>query len=150
MGLLTPFLRLKEGKFGSPTSVGRSYGAIRLKNKTHVCSALDRILHQPFTMRISNILVSATSVALTSAWNTFVVPHSPGQDDAPAILAALPTLVANSSIVFKKGITYNIFTPIKFPVLNNVEVVIEGNLTYPTDISAIQGRCNSPQDGFTN
>lgn len=90
-------------------------------------------------MYFSNLCSLVVYVSAAVAWNTFVVPHSPGQDDTPALVAALPTLVANSSIVFQKGITYNIFTPIKFPVLNNVEVVIEGNLTYPTDIPTIQG-----------
>ncbi|KAF8167167.1 pectin lyase-like protein [Crassisporium funariophilum] len=75
---------------------------------------------------------------LANAWNTFVVPHSAGKDDTPALLSALPNLTANSTILFKEGITYNIFTPVKFPVFNNVEVRIEGNLTYPTDIATIQ------------
>ncbi|KAL4251280.1 glycosyl hydrolase 28 family protein [Abortiporus biennis] len=44
----------------------------------------------------------------------------------------------NSTILFKKGTTYNIFTPVKFPVFTNVEIRIEGNITYPTSISAIQ------------
>lgn len=90
-------------------------------------------------MRIASLLLSTACLSGATAWNTFVVPHSPGQDDTPALMAALPNLVANSSIVFKKGITYNIFTPIQFPVLNNVEVAIEGNLTYPIDIPTIQG-----------
>ncbi|KAI0354693.1 pectin lyase-like protein [Trametes cingulata] len=58
-----------------------------------------------------------------SAWNTFVVPHAD----------------ANATILFAKGVKYNIFTPIKFPVFNNVEVRIEGNLSYPDDIATIQG-----------
>jgi len=53
---------------------------------------------------------------------------------------ALPDLAENSSIIFQKGVTYNIFTPIKFPALNNVEIAIEGNLTYPEDIPTVQGK----------
>ncbi|PPQ93425.1 hypothetical protein CVT25_004497 [Psilocybe cyanescens] len=75
---------------------------------------------------------------LVQAWSSFTVPHTPGRDDTPALLAALPKFVANSTILFKEGITYNILTPITFPVLNNVEVVVEGNLTYPSDIPTIQ------------
>jgi hypothetical protein len=90
-------------------------------------------------MRLSQLFVTTACVSAALGWNTFIVPHSPGQDDTPALVEALPNLAANSSIVFKKGITYNIFTPIEFPVLNNVEVVIEGNLTYPTDIPTVQG-----------
>ena len=80
---------------------------------------------------------------LVVAWSTFTVPHSPGKDDTPAILAALPDFATNSTILFQEGITYNIFTPIKFPTLNNVDIRIEGNLTYPTDIATIQGRPTS-------
>lgn len=78
-----------------------------------------------------------------SAWQTFVVPHTDGQDDIPALAAALAAgnYTSNTTIVFKKGVTYNIFTSIKFPVLNNVEIAIEGNWTLPADISTVQGTC---------
>ncbi|KAI0347920.1 pectin lyase-like protein [Trametopsis cervina] len=74
------------------------------------------------------------------AWTTFTVPHTNGQDDVPALTAALATgsYSANATILFQKGVTYNIFTSIKFPVLNNVEIAIEGNLTYPADIATVQ------------
>ncbi|KIK71450.1 glycoside hydrolase family 28 protein [Collybiopsis luxurians FD-317 M1] len=75
---------------------------------------------------------------LVKSRSTFVVPHAPGKDDTPALTAALIKFSSSSTILFKKGITYNIFTPIKFPVLTNVDVRIEGNLTYPTDIPTIQ------------
>lgn len=71
---------------------------------------------------------------------TFVVPHVPGQDDTPGLAAVLSNYSTNATILFQKGITYNIFTPIKFPKLTNVEVRIEGNLTYPSDIATIQGQ----------
>ena len=75
-----------------------------------------------------------------AAWQTYVVEHTDGQDDASVLTAALATgnFSANTTILFEKGKTYNIFTPIKFPVLNNVEVAIEGNLTYPDDMATIQ------------
>jgi len=72
-------------------------------------------------------------------WKTFVVPHVDGQDDSPALQAVLPDYSVNSTILFKKGVHYNIFTPLKFPVLTNVEVRVEGNLSYPNDIATIQG-----------
>ena len=79
-------------------------------------------------------------VSNAAAWQTFVVEHTEGQDDTPALTAAFATgnLSANTTILFEKGTTYNIFTPITFPVFNNVEVAIEGNLTYPDDIATIQ------------
>ncbi|KAJ3862256.1 pectin lyase-like protein [Lentinula novae-zelandiae] len=72
------------------------------------------------------------------SWSTFIVSHTAGQDDTPALTAAMANYSSNSTILFQKGITYNIFTPIKFPTLTNVEILIEGNLTYPTNITAIQ------------
>ncbi len=84
------------------------------------------------------------SLALTAssiAWQTYVVPHASGQDDTPALMTVLAsgTFSSNTTILFEKGVTYNIFSPIKFPILNNVEVAIEGNLTYPDDIATVQG-----------
>ncbi|KAG6847707.1 hypothetical protein H0H93_006412, partial [Arthromyces matolae] len=78
-------------------------------------------------------------VYCVAAWNTFVVPHVDGEDDMPSLVQAIGNYTANSTILFEKGVHYNIFSPIKFPVLNNVEIRIEGNLSYPTDIAAIQG-----------
>lgn len=89
--------------------------------------------------RVAALLLA--SATLASGWNTFTVPHTDGQNDTPGLLSVLSAgnFTANSTILFKKGITYNIFTPIKFPTLNNVEVAIEGNLTYPADIPTVQG-----------
>ncbi|KDR86062.1 hypothetical protein GALMADRAFT_219084 [Galerina marginata CBS 339.88] len=72
--------------------------------------------------------------------STFTVAHVEGKDDTPTLLAALPnpSAATNATIFFKQGITYNIFTPIKFPALNNVEIRVEGNLTYPSDIPTVQ------------
>ena len=88
-------------------------------------------------------LLLAFLVSYAAAWQTFVVQHTDGQDDTPALTAALASgkYSANTTILFEKGKTYNIFTPITFPALNNVEVAIEGNLTYPEDIPTIQSEC---------
>lgn len=88
------------------------------------------------------VLPLALLTSYVFAWETFVVPHADGQDDTPALLTALATgnYSANATILFAKGTKYNIFTPVKFPVLNNVEVRIEGNLSYPDDIATVQGR----------
>ena len=86
------------------------------------------------------ITVVLFAVQLVAAWTTYVVPHTPGADDTPAVLSGLTAHSTNATILFQKGITYNIFTPIKFPLLTNVEVSIQGNLSYPTDIASIQGK----------
>jgi hypothetical protein len=80
-----------------------------------------------------------SSSVIVGAWKTFEVPHVDGQDDTPALLAVLPDYAENSTILFKKGVHYNIWTPIKFPVLKNVEVRVEGNLSYPQDMATVQG-----------
>ncbi|KAJ8454667.1 hypothetical protein ONZ45_g19214 [Pleurotus djamor] len=82
--------------------------------------------------------VLASYVYIAQAWKVFEVPHVDGQDDTPALLAALPNYTVDSTILFKKGVKYNILTPITFPLFTNVEVRIEGNLTYPTDVPTIQ------------
>lgn len=86
------------------------------------------------------LLALSLLASTTVAWNTFVVPHTDGADDTPALSAALASgnYSANSTILFKKGVYYNILTPIVFPKFTNVEVAIEGNLTYPESKSAIQ------------
>lgn len=90
---------------------------------------------------IALLIVAWGSLDVTFAWTTFTVPHNAGQDDTPGLLQALSSrnLTSNATILFEKGTIYNIFTPIKFPTLNNVEVAIEGNLTYPDDIATVQG-----------
>lgn len=48
---------------------------------------------------------------LVSAYSrTFVVPHTVGKDDSPAVIAALPKYNSDSRILFKKGVTYNLWT----------------------------------------
>lgn len=92
-------------------------------------------------MLLLQVIVSLIPAAL--AWNTFVVPHVDGADDTPALTSALDSgnYNTNATILFEKGVYYNIWTPIVFPVFKNVEVKVEGNLSYPEDIPAIQ--CSS-------
>ncbi|KAI0714728.1 pectin lyase fold/virulence factor [Earliella scabrosa] len=89
-----------------------------------------------------------------AAWTTFTVPHADDSDDTLALIAALATgsLSNNATILFAKGVKYNISTPINFPVLNNVEVRIEGNLSLPDDIPTVQnivGSSSFPGSWFT-
>ena len=81
-------------------------------------------------------------VSLSLAWTTYVVPHSGGNDDTPALTAAFaanPKLATNATILFQQGVTYNILTPIVFPYFENVVVSVQGNLSYAADIKATQG-----------
>jgi hypothetical protein len=93
-------------------------------------------------MRLLRITSALSFVSLALAWTTYVVPNSPGNDDAPALAAAFsadPKLATNATILFKRGVTYNISTPIHFPRFKNVIVSVQGNLTYADDIKATQG-----------
>ncbi|KAJ7631646.1 pectin lyase-like protein [Mycena polygramma] len=92
------------------------------------------------------------AAAAVFAWDTFTVPHTQGENDTPGLLALVTNHSSNATIMFSKGVTYNIFTAIKFPVLTNVEIRIEGNLTYPTNISEVQavvGGSGFPGSWFT-
>ncbi|KAH7926860.1 glycoside hydrolase family 28 protein [Leucogyrophana mollusca] len=77
--------------------------------------------------------------AAARAWSTFIVPHADGVDDTPALMAAVSNYASDASIVFQANTTYNVWSPITFPPLTNVEVRVEGNLTYPTSIETVQG-----------
>lgn len=76
---------------------------------------------------------------ITGAWSTFVVPHTDDADDTPALMAAISDYTSDASIVFEANTTYNVWSPITFSHLTNVEVVISGNLTYPKSIETVQG-----------
>jgi len=93
-------------------------------------------------MHLLHIASALSSVSLALAWTTYVVPHSAGNDDTPALAAAFsadPKLATNATILFKQGVTYSILTPIRFPLFENVIVRVQGNLTYAADIKATQG-----------
>ncbi|KAJ7261429.1 pectin lyase-like protein [Mycena rebaudengoi] len=96
---------------------------------------------------ISFLVFTLLSVHQVLGWTTFVVPHnSSGGDDMATLMAAFMSsngttrnLAVNSTIIFKKGITYNFFSAVRLPVLHNVEIRIEGNMSYLEDIAALQG-----------
>jgi len=97
-------------------------------------------------MRLLRIASALSSVSLALAWTNYVVPHSGGNDDTPALAAAFstnPELANNATILFEKGLTYNILTPIRFPYFKNVIVSVQGNLSYAADVQGTQGE-NSP------
>lgn len=100
-------------------------------------------------MRLLNLAFALSSVSLSTAWTTYIVPHSSGNDDTPALAAAFSnnkSLAKDATILFQKGLTYNILTPLKFPSLQNVIVSVQGNLTYGVDIKKTQGENFKPLD----
>ena len=88
-------------------------------------------------------------LSFTAAWTTYVVPHSSGNDDTPALAAAFSkdqSLATDATILFQKGVTYNMLTPITFPIFQNVIVSVQGNLTYAADVKGTQGEGPKPLD----
>ncbi len=94
-------------------------------------------------MRLLHLTSVLPFMSLAMAWTTYVVPHSEGNDDTPALAAAFsadPKLATNATILFQRGVTYNILTPILFPRFENVIVSVQGNLSYGADVQATQGK----------
>lgn len=90
--------------------------------------------------RLWLILAVASRVTSTTS-STFIVPHlSNGADDAPALRAALPAVRNGtySRILFEKGTTYQLLTPVDFGTLNGVEIALEGNVSLPNSIPDVQ------------
>ena len=93
-------------------------------------------------MRLLRLTSTLSTASLALAWTTYNVPHSGGNDDTPALIAAFaadPALATNTTILFEKGLTYNMLTPVRFPHFENVIVSVQGNLSYAADIQKTQG-----------
>src|ERR1700749_5188288 len=96
-------------------------------------------------------LAVGTSAASISTSLTFVVPHlSTGADDTPALLAALPSIQNGTydRVLFEKGVTYHLLTPVNFGTLNNVQIALEGNISLPDSIASVQDIVASPVCAF--
>jgi len=59
-------------------------------------------------------------------------------DDTPGILNATAHCGEHSRLLFAAGTTYNLFTPLQFSSINNVEFVFEGNLTLSENVTEVQ------------
>jgi galacturan 1,4-alpha-galacturonidase len=72
------------------------------------------------------------------------MPHARnGADDSPGILAAAASCLANSTIIFSEGITYNLLTPLSFTGLQNVRFEIEGNVSLSSNVTEVQTVVNN-------
>ena len=93
-------------------------------------------------MHLLHFASTLSFVSLALAWTTFIVPHSGGGDDTPALTKAFaenPSLATDATILFKQGVTYNILTPVHFPYFQNVLVSVQENLTFSSDVKTTQG-----------
>lgn len=84
-------------------------------------------------------LLSLQTLAQSTRTKTCNIEPAKGtEDSSTAILAAFKECHSNAKIIFKEGADYNIFTPMVFPTLKNVEVHMGGTLHMSKDIPAVQ------------
>ncbi|TFK47002.1 pectin lyase-like protein [Heliocybe sulcata] len=86
------------------------------------------------------------SIYLDERWaNGCDVAHTDGEDDTPNIYQALQDC-PSGPIVFSANTTYNIFSPVE---LNHSDysVSILGNLSFPTNMTAVQAAVNASTNG---
>ncbi|QDS71687.1 hypothetical protein FKW77_008185 [Venturia effusa] len=83
-------------------------------------------------------LLSSQVLAQTRSKTCNVPPASGTADSTPAILDTFKNCSSDSVVVFKEGADYNIFTPLTFPTLKNVEIRMGGILHFPKDIPTVQ------------
>jgi galacturan 1,4-alpha-galacturonidase len=74
------------------------------------------------------------------SFKTCIVPKNQtvDGDDSPGIMATVKNCGSNSRIVFSANTTYNLWTPISFAGLTNIEFLIDGNLTLPANVSQVE------------
>lgn len=70
---------------------------------------------------------------------TCIVPKNvSGDDDSPSFTATVARCNGSSQIVFSDNETYNLLTPVSFTGLENVEFVINGNISLPSNVSYVE------------
>lgn len=71
--------------------------------------------------------------------NTCVVPkNTTGDDDSPSFVATVAACGDTSRIVLSGNETYNLLTPVSFTGLTNVEIVVNGNVSLPSNVSYVE------------
>lgn len=76
---------------------------------------------------------------LDYAVDTCVVPkNTTGDDDSPSLVATVAACGDTSRIVFSQNETYNLLTPVSFTGLMNVEFVVSGNVSLPSNVSYVE------------
>lgn len=74
-----------------------------------------------------------------SAANSCVVPkNSTGGDDSPAFISTVKSCGPGSIIEFSAKETYYLMTPVVLNKLSNVEIIINGNVSLPPNVSYVE------------
>lgn len=90
------------------------------------------------TLRTASLALLA-SVASAACRQRCVVPSTNGTaSDSPAIQDVFDRCSKDSTILFEKGVDYNVFEPIDAQKLDNVIISVQGNLHLPQDIPTVQ------------
>ncbi|KAI0130157.1 exo-polygalacturonase [Xylariales sp. AK1849] len=71
---------------------------------------------------------------------TCIVPKNTtaGGDDTPSVVAALAECGTSSRVVLEAGTTYDLLTPLTLSSLSNVELVFEGNVSLPGNVTYVE------------
>ncbi|KUJ10523.1 pectin lyase-like protein [Mollisia scopiformis] len=97
-------------------------------------------------MRLNNFLPLVLYPIFITAKRCIMPKNSTlNGDDTPAILSASSSCLTNSTIVFSAGQTYNLLTPLSFTNLNNVDLLFEGNVSLPSDVSVVEAVVGNPK-----
>ncbi|RKO89454.1 pectin lyase fold/virulence factor [Blyttiomyces helicus] len=76
-------------------------------------------------------LLHVGSSTAAPAGQQCVVAHTPGGDDHGNVVTAFNNCKTGGTVVFSAGTDYQVLTPIKATGLSNVDIVIDGNVTFP-------------------
>ncbi|KAF8312090.1 pectin lyase-like protein [Clavulina sp. PMI_390] len=141
VGLLAPFisvLTLAGSVFGDSSPLLAERSSFPAGGISSLWPSISPEAVAALSLLVKPVPNTGANTALIT--KTFVVPHTNGADDAVAVNAAIASknYTTNARFLFQSGVNYNIWTPITWTSLSNVEIVFEGNLNLPQNISAIQ------------
>lgn len=69
-------------------------------------------------VHLALLVVFVAAAHALSAHSDCVVPHTPNEDDSPAIMEVFRRCNVDSTITFSRGVAYNAWTPMKWQNLS--------------------------------
>lgn len=73
-----------------------------------------------------------------SVTSCVVQKNTSGSDDSPSLAATVAKCNESSQIILSSNETYNLMTPVSFPRLSNVEFLISGNVSLPSNVTYVE------------
>ncbi|KAK6066923.1 exopolygalacturonase C 1 [Seiridium cupressi] len=80
---------------------------------------------------------------LESVKTCLIPKNTTGVDDTPTIVSTVAECGDRSRVIFQKGLTYNLITPLKLSALTNIELVFEGNVSLPENVTYVETVVNN-------